>query len=261
MHTPVRFQAAVTAALVFAGALACTAAEVTYPDSTGYVNDFAGVMAPQERSQLEALLAEVERKTTAEVAVVTVDTVKPLTIEDYSVGLIEEWGLGKKDKDNGVLILLAINDREGRIEPGYGLEGALPDALCIRIAREQMLPFFKQGRYSQGLINGALSVVSYVAREYNVDPASFAGSQVPSPARRPAPSRGRRGLSLFLSLAMMFVIYRFFGPMGFLFFMPGGFWRGGSSMRGGGFGGGGMGGGFGGFGGGMSGGGGASFHW
>ncbi len=257
MRTPVRFQAALTAALVLAGTLTCAAAEVIYPRSTGYVNDFAGVMAPQERSQLEALLAAVERKTTAEVAVVTVDTVKPLTIEDYSVGLIEEWGLGKEDKDNGVLILLAINDREGRIEPGYGLEGALPDALCIRIAREQMLPLFKQGRYSQGLVNGALSVVTYVAREYNVDPASFAGSPLSSPASRAVPARGRRALSLFLSIGMMFVIYRFFGPMGFLFLMPGGFWRGG----GGSFGGGGMGGGFGGFGGGMSGGGGASFHW
>ena len=131
------------------------AAEPKYPaQPQGYVSDYANIINPSDKAAITELLEELEQKTTAEVAVVTVPTTQPETIEGYSVKLFEKWGIGKKGKDNGVLFLIAAGDRRVRIETGYGLEGALPDVLCHKIISNLVVPAFKAGEYSKGITAG-----------------------------------------------------------------------------------------------------------
>ncbi|MCK4463846.1 MAG: TPM domain-containing protein, partial [Candidatus Omnitrophica bacterium] len=101
-----------------------------FPPPRGYVNDFADILSNEYETKLNAFASELENKTTSQIAIVTIDSIKPYEIEDYAVRLFEKWGIGKKGKDNGVLILLALSDRNLRIEVGYGLEGAIPDAIA-----------------------------------------------------------------------------------------------------------------------------------
>src|ERR1019366_5484315 len=106
-----------------------------FPQARGRVNDFAGVLQEPSRRMLEQICADVERATSAELAVVTVASLKVDTVEAVSNRLFREWGIGKKDKNNGVLILVAPKDRKMRIEVGYGLEAVLPDGLAGEIVR------------------------------------------------------------------------------------------------------------------------------
>lgn len=107
-------------------------------------------------------------KTTAQVAVVTVKTLDGQPIDEYGLTLLRQWGLGNKEKNNGALILVAVDDRQSRIEVGYGLEGVLPDGLTGRIQDQQMLPYFKQGQYEKGIVQGYLTVATTVAKSYDV---------------------------------------------------------------------------------------------
>lgn len=231
------------------------------PPASGYVSDFARVIKPEAKAALEGYAAELEAKTTAEVAVVTVGTVAPLTIEQYAVELFRKWGIGKKGKDNGVLLLVALEDRRVRIETGYGLEGAIPDAIASRVIQDYMIPFFKKGAFSEGILAGGMTVISLVAEEYGVSLEGF--SQEYESVKPPKPSL----LSSVLNfLFTVFVIVLFLslrmGLLGWLLLMGTGRRRGGY-WYGSGYGGnsGGFSGGFGGFGGGLSGGGGASGGW
>lgn len=229
-----------------------------FPKPTGYVNDFAGVIGGAYQQRIEQLASEIETKTSAEIAVVIVQTVAPSDIEQYAVDLFEHWGIGKKGKDNGVLILLAMREQAVRIEVGYGLEGALPDGLCGQIIRERMLPFFKQGKFGEGLLSASATIANIIAKEYGIE---FSPANVEVVRQYYAPTRARASL---LGLIIKFLLFLFlvsiFGWRILLFplFFGGfGYWGGGR----GGFGGGSFGGGFGGFGGGLSGGGGATGSW
>ena len=221
------------------------------PRPAGHVNDFAGVMRPEAVQQLESALIELEHVTGAEMAVATVPTVPDGNIEQAAVDLFHQWGVGKQRADNGVLLLCAVQDRKVRIEVGYGLEPVLPDAVCGRIIREQMVPFFRAGDFSGGLMNGGMAVAQLIAQHAGV---TLAGAVV-APLSRSMPWWLQL---LFFGGCLLLVtllrrMQRSFGSM---------FWGDyfGSSV--GGFGGGGFGGGgFGGFGGGSSGGGGASGSW
>lgn len=231
------------------------AEEPKYPSYVGYVNDFAHVISSPEKAQLTALIEAVEQSTTAEIAVVTVPTISPLTIELYAVELYERWGIGKKGKDNGVLIILAIKERTGRIETGYGLEGALPDSLCSEIARKVMLPYFRQQQLGKGLLAGTVAVAEQIGREYNVDLKEILAKK-PYQTVSHRPSGSISIFSILFTLLFFILIFGMrMGLFGFLLFGRPGYWSGGFSGRGG------FGGGFGGFGGGLSGGGGASFRW
>lgn len=117
---------------------------------TGYVSDFAGVFSADEKYALQAGLRGHEQSTTQEIAVVTVPSLGDEAIETYAVQLFAAWGIGKRWKDNGVLILLAKNDRRVRIEVGYGLEESLTDAKSARIIARAK-PFFQEERYARGL--------------------------------------------------------------------------------------------------------------
>jgi uncharacterized protein len=147
------------------GLFACvsfTALAQTFPRPDGFVSDFAGVMDPADKITLENRLVQLSWDTGAEVAVVTIVSLNGDTIEDYAVQLFEQWGIGKKDADNGVLFIVAIGDQAVRIEVGYGLEPIITDARAGRILDNDVLPAFRQGDYSAGIVAGAASIESLV---------------------------------------------------------------------------------------------------
>jgi uncharacterized membrane protein YgcG len=162
---------------VFAGLVLClatTAQAQEYPAHAGKVNDFAPVLAPAERDDLERRLADLERTTSAEVAVVTLPTLNGRSLEEYATGLFNAWGIGKQDRDNGVLVLVAVEDRAMRIEVGYGLEGVLPDGLAGAIIRETFLPKFRDGDFRGGLLDGTARVIEIVRRNETLTAAQLA---------------------------------------------------------------------------------------
>ncbi len=233
-------------------ALSSSALAANFPSPTGYVNDFAGVLDPATKNQLEQLLTAFEAKTDEEVAVATVKSLGGRPIEDYAVDLYKTWGIGKKGKDNGILVLVAPDDRQVRIEVGYGLEGVINDAMAGRIIRDKMIPAFKEGNFNAGIALGTQTVVAILAKDAGIELSTGAGAMSGEPY--PAPGKGKTVRKIFSVLVFLLMAYLFIRhPVLFLFLFSG--------MGGGGRSSGGFGGGFGGFGGGMSGGGGASGRW
>lgn len=133
-----------------------------FPQPQGYVNDFAGLFSPTFVEQLEADLSNFEEQTRAEVAVVTIEALNDYSVEEYAVRLFEEWQIGKKEKDNGLLLLIAKNERKIRIEVGYGLEPVVTDARAGRIIREKITPNFKQEEYEQGVSQAVEAIKEYI---------------------------------------------------------------------------------------------------
>ena len=119
-----------------------------------YVQDNAGVISEEDKQQMLSLGAELDNKTTAQLAVLTINTLDGEPIEDYALEVLRQWGIGSKEQNNGALIVVAVKDRRSRIEVGYGLEGSLPDGLTGRIQDQYMIPYFKDGNYSQGYFAG-----------------------------------------------------------------------------------------------------------
>lgn len=230
----------------------------------GYVSDFAKVLIPQARQQLEAYCGQVEQVTGVQMAVVTIDSLDGQPVEDVANALYRKWGIGKKGKDEGILLLIAIKDHKDRIEVGYGLEPILPDGFEGGVLR-QARPLLRQGAYGQALFAAVGEMGSRIAAAKGVSLDSS-----PRPRRPMASSRGS-GIPFVAIIIVVVILLSFLsrggrgGGGGFLMGMilgnllGGG--RGGGWGGGGGFGGGGGGGGFGGFGGGDSGGGGASGDW
>jgi len=145
------------------------------PQPNGWVNDFTGVISQEYKDKLDSVISELEQKTSAEIAVVVVESISPYDEKEYARQIFDKWKIGKKGKDNGVLVLLAIKERLWRIETGYGIEGILPDGACGEIGRSYMVPYFKDGNYSQGLYNGVLAISKVVALNNNVTLESLAG--------------------------------------------------------------------------------------
>lgn len=155
----------------FCAAAGLEAAEIPPKPQAGtniYVQDYADVISPASEKIIYSLGRELDAKTTAQVAVLTVPTLDGEPIESYALNVLRSWGIGSKDKNNGVLIVVATQDRQSRIEVGYGLEGALPDGLTGRIQDQTMLPFFREGQYDKGIVNGYAATAATVAQEYNV---------------------------------------------------------------------------------------------
>src|SRR5262249_8266042 len=138
------------------------------PKPQGYVNDFAGVLDASAKAQLAALVRDTEQKTTVEIAVATVSSLDGMTIEEYANKLYHAWGVGKRGKDNGVLLLVSPLDRKVRIEVGYGLEPVLPDGLSGEIIRTALVPEFKNGAFAAGILAGARRIAEIVERNHRV---------------------------------------------------------------------------------------------
>ncbi len=140
----------------------------------GFVNDFAKILNASSTASLENKLISLEKSTGAQVSVVTVSTLGDETVDTYASKLFTEWGIGQKGKDNGLLILVAPNDRKARIEVGYGLEGDITDLQAGNIVRGVMIPAFKSGDFTLG-INGAVDAVSGIISG-TIDGSQFSGS-------------------------------------------------------------------------------------
>jgi len=243
-----------TLLLLTLACLTATHAANQFPRPTGLVNDFANVISPQYEQKLTQLTGELLKKTEVPVVVVTVPDIGGADYNEYSNQLYEAWGIGKAGDDRGVLVFVTIKERKMRIEVGYGMEGLIPDGLAGEIRDKYMIPYFKQDRFDEGILNGTLAIANIIAEDAKV---SLTG-QVPvkRPARKRSLFSGLFPIIIFFLLLFGLARRRGRGgllPLLLLMSMGGrGYGRGGF---GGGFGG--FGGGFGGFGGGMSGGGGA----
>lgn len=228
-------------------------AEAVPRQSAGYVTDLAGLLTTADRQYLESLAKELDAKTTAQLAVLTLDSVKPDTVENFAVKIFQQWGVGARGKDNGVLLVVVQRDREMRIEVGYGLESVLTDALSRQIIEGIIIPQFKAGNFSGGIKSGVSAIVKIVAGHYNVPIHGLPETGNPLPVEEDELS-SEIVVWIILFIFVGLVIWSIFGSAG-----PGNY--GGGYSGGGWRGGGGSSGGFGGFGGGRSGGGGASGRW
>lgn len=152
--------------VIFLSAFTYSYAQFNFPKYDGYVNDFENILDNDE--SLEQLLSQFEKDTSVEIVIVTTSDFQGSTIEDYSNKLFEAWGIGKKDVDNGLLIVVSNTQRQSRFEVGYGLEGTLPDALTGRIQDEYMIPYFKEGNYSKGISEGVLATIGVVQKDPTV---------------------------------------------------------------------------------------------
>lgn len=139
---------------------------LTFPEPTGYIVDQANILSLEARQALEGELTAYTASTSNEIAVVTVSSLEGVTIEEYAVKLFEKWSIGTKDKDNGVLLLIAPNERELRIEVGYGLEGAVPDITAKDIITTVITPSFKDGNYDVGVTEGVRALIKATEGEY-----------------------------------------------------------------------------------------------
>jgi len=241
-----------------------TAQAQNYPNPTGLVNDFGNVMTGSVERQLESVLLDLRQKTGAEIAVVTVPDMGGMDESSYAVGLFEQWGIGSKEKDDGLLILVAVKERRIRIEVGYGLEGVISDARAGQIRDKYITPSLKQNDYDTGIVNGAITAAQLIAKENGVELGAVVTGTGQRRSQNKAPVNPRIQLiKTLLFLGIMIFIVSTRGGRGLLMglilaqMMGGGGRRYGGGGFGGGFGGGGGGGFGGGFGGGMSGGGGA----
>ncbi len=233
--------------------LLCLPGEVlslTVPPPEGYVNDHANILSEREKAGLESILRRFEAETTNQVVLLVIPSLEGDSLEDFSIRVAEAWKVGQKGKDNGVIFLVAVEDRKARIEVGYGLEGALTDAQSGRILQNLVFPAFRQGAYESGIQAGLVGILQSIQGEF---PSQS--------ARQVAPTRQARtkASGLLLPLLLFLLLFSRGGRFFLLGGLLGGMWGG----RGGGMGRGGFGGGFGGFsgGGGGFGGGGASGGW
>jgi uncharacterized protein len=230
------------------------------PDPPKLVNDLADVLSPEQEAALERKLVAYDDSTSNQIVVLTVKSLDNFPIEEYSLKVLRDWGIGNQATNNGVLIVNAIDDRQVRIETGYGLEGAIPDITANQIIRNDIAPAFRSGNYYEGLNNATNSIMAAAAGEY----------KAPENYRDKGGSKRKFPVGLIVLLIILFLIFSnrnrgggggFMSRRGFRggfapMIFPGG--GGGSwGSGGGGFGGGG----FGGFGGGGGGGGGASGSW
>src|SRR6266849_8099685 len=260
--------------LPFLGVSFTAAEDIKQIRPTGYVTDRAGVIGAETKARLETLCAEVEQKTGAQMAIVTVGSLEGEGIESYAVGLFKQLGVGSKKDNRGVLLLVAPNERKYRIEVGYGLEPVINDARAGD-AERTMVPFLRQSDFGKAAEVAAWQLAKYITDDAGV---TLSGQSPAGQIRHGRRGGGNLGLWFVLGLIVLFLVIgsmssRSGGPRGggsggsgLLWFLLGMLAsnagrRSGGSWDGGGFGGGGGGGGFGGFGGGSSGGGGASGSW
>lgn len=144
---------------LFVLALFCPVhAEPTFPALTGRIVDEAGLLSPEARTAIEAQLADLEQKSTDQLAVVTVRSLQDYPIEDYGYQLGRKWGIGQKGKDNGVLLIVAPNERKVRIEVGRGLEPTLTDAMSKLIIENAIIPQFRRGDFAAGITAGVRDI-------------------------------------------------------------------------------------------------------
>ncbi len=144
------------------------ATAVNYPKLTGYVTDNANIIDPEYKQKISELADRINKNTTVEIAVLTVESLEGDNPENYAVNTFRQNGVGKKDNNNGLLILVSKNDRKYRFEVGYGLEGTIPDAMKVPIGDKIILPNFKNGDYGKGIYESMLVIEGLVTNNTEV---------------------------------------------------------------------------------------------
>ncbi len=142
---------------------------------TGYVTDFADMISVETENTLTQTLTDFTKQTSTEIAVVTINNLDGDSIENYANELFRQWGIGTKENNNGILLLASKEDRKLRIEVGYGLEGAIPDATASSIIRNDITPYFKEGNYDQGITAGVDKIIEATKGEYVAQPEKKKG--------------------------------------------------------------------------------------
>ncbi len=219
------------------------------PNPPRLVNDFANVLSSGDLNALEIKLTNYNDSTSTQIAVVTIKTIEGYEISDYAYSLGRKWGVGQKDLNNGIVLLIAVDDRKMFIATGYGTEAYITDARASQIYRDILTPAFQQQKYYDGIDEATTEMINYLSGQIDGDPM---GSSSDKPSVWSV---------IFIILLILFLLSRFKGGNGGTTYSRRGpvYWGGGGF---GGFGGGGGGGGgFGGFGGGGFGGGGAGGRW
>ena len=222
----------------------------TRPSPPELVNDYTKTLTAQQEATLEAKLVQYDDSTSNQIAVVVVESTDNYSIEDAAIELGRKWGVGNKEFNNGIVVLVAKGDRKVTIQAGYGLEGAISDLIAKSIIDNEITPNFKQGNYYRGLDEATDNIIKAAEGRYKA-PANYG-------------SKKKKGISIstiIIIIIILIVIFSGAGPGGGTYVSRGGFggWSGGGG--GSGWSGGSSGGGFGGFGGGSFGGGGASGSW
>lgn len=253
--------------VLFANVSFALASGLPSPGTEFYVLDQVGLLSPEAESKIVSINEDLYKKSGAQIVVVTLDRLPDnMDIERAAVEIFEEWKIGSSEKDNGLLLLISLEDRQFRLEVGYGLEGAIPDMVAKDILNG-MGEFFRQDRYEEGILYAFQSSLSLVEREYSIQ-VDERGLDMPQREPASSPSQGEIISSIVRIIIIILLINFFFGDSsgggpGFRrryrgpIFFPGSFGGGGYfGGSGGGYGGGGN---FGG--GGSSGGGGASGGW
>ncbi len=232
-------------------------ADAAIEQPASYVVDNAGIIEEGARTRLAGVLQELEQKTTVQMIVLTVPSTEGIPIEQFTIQQAQMWGLGQKGKDNGLLMVIAVNDRKYRFETGYGLEQILPDSLLGSIGRTYLVPAFKAGDYSKGVIDTTSVIARTIADAQGVKLSGLPEVKQPARRARGLPGGALLGFILFVTILSLLSRSRSGGLMQAILL---GTLLGGRGGSGGGFGGGGFGS-FGGGGGGGFGGGGASGGW
>ena len=243
-------------ALFLALTLVARAAEVIPPAPKAYFNDYAGVVAPETNARLNKTLEDFERETSNQILVAVFAKMQSdSSIEDYTFRVKESWKVGQRAKNNGAVLFVFSQDRKMFLQVGYGLEGALPDALCKRIIEDEIKPHFKSGDFSAGLNAGVTAILAAAKGEYQ-----GTGRTVSDGRNSLGVDRGSL-VAIFFTLLILIILIsavRQTARRGWVF-TSGGYSGGGGGWSGGGGGSSGSSGGF--SGGGGSGGGGASGSW
>lgn len=217
------------------------------PKLSGRVNDYASILSSSEEAELDQILKMTEDKSSSQVVILTIASLEDEVLEDFTIRVVEDWKIGQKDLDNGVLLLIAMREKKLRIEVGYGLEGVLTDAKCSYIIRNLIVTEFKSARFFNGVKAGTNAITGIINKEYDITPEDLARAR----KKRTSDKSGKHfpfGFVIFIII----ILLNFLGRSG-----KGG--RGSGSQRGSSifWGGGGFGGGGSSFGGGFSGGGGS----
>src|SRR3989338_2623959 len=184
------------------------------PPNDGFVTDTVGILNEQEEGELESLLGSYQAQTSNEVAVLIVGSLHGEPIADTAIAIGREWGIGGEENDNGLLLLVAYEDREIFLATGYGLEGAIPDIVAKGIVEEDILPRFRDGAYAQGIRAGLDAIIKHIGGEYTVE--RYATSDA---------TGGSRVSLFFIGIVMLFlvsfalmIVRGFFGSIFGLFF-------------------------------------------
>lgn len=249
-----------TLSLSFTNIIANASNKIPSPTQYKYVNDYTNTLQESEIKDIISIGKELEDKTGAQATSVIINSTDGIPIESYAIDLFRSWGIGQKNKDNGLLILISIKDRTWRVEVGRGLEGAIPDALTSRVMESIAKPNFKKGDYGKGLTESYSTFADYIAKEYDVKLTKSLNVQLPNNSKNTSSNGDFTILGIILAFILIDILFNksricrailkilllinFTNRNG-----PGGFGGGSSS------------GGFGGFGGGSSNGGGSSGNW